>query len=153
MIASSAANPSPDDQSRSPSVVSRTGEDAPALVRGTLDRIAGFADLAQDWDSYGGAPSSAVARNEAERWVEIVADLFAPRVGPQARPYSVAPLADGGVQLEWRGPGGALEIDVAPDGTLGYLLTNEENSQPAYHEVDDASWSEILRLLIRVFAP
>ena len=114
-----------------------------------LQRIAGFADLEPDWDSYGAEPSSPVARTEATRWVEIVADLFEPRVGAAAVPYSVAPLADGGVQIEWRGSGGIVELEVGPAGELGYLF---EGTGDPTNEADDASWSEVLRALLRALA-
>jgi hypothetical protein len=117
-----------------------------------LRRIAEFADLEPDWDSYGGEPSSSVARSEAKRWVEIVVDLFGARAGDGARPYSVAPLADGGVQIEWRGVGGIVELEIGPAGELGYLFVADETDGGQTDEADDASWSEVLRVLLRALA-
>ena len=110
-----------------------------------------IADLAPDRDSYGGDPPTSVARTEAIRWAEIVADLFEPRVGSAARPYSVAPLADGGVQIEWRGTQGLVELEVGPDGALGYLFVPIEANGSQSDETDDASWSDVLRALLRAF--
>jgi hypothetical protein len=119
------------------------------LIAGALRRIAQFADLESDWDSYGGEPPSPIARDEAGRWVEIVADLFGSRAGDAVRPYSVAPLADGGVQIEWRGRHGVVELEVGPSGELGYLFLAQEGPVPRAEEVEDASWSDVLRALLR----
>ena len=121
----------------------------PPHLDDTLRRIAAFAELEPDWDSYGGEPSSPIARAEATRWVEIVGDLFGPRAGAAVRPYSVAPLADGGVQIEWRGPGGIVELEVGPAGELGYLFVKDQVSGSPCEEADDASWSDVLRTLLR----
>jgi hypothetical protein len=129
------------------------------LERGTaqridaaLLRIAGFADLPPDWDSYGGDPPSEVARSEAVRWVGVVADLFGSRAGAEVVPYSVAPLADGGVQLEWRGRKGIVELEVGPEGELAYLFLANGETETSAEEADDASWSDVLRRLLRAFA-
>jgi hypothetical protein len=151
MIASTAADRSTDPRSSStPKTGDRLGE--PSL-EAALERIAGFADLKPDWDSYGGEPSSAVARFEARRWVEIVADLFAVRAGAAARPYSVAPLADGGVQIEWCGGGSVVELEVGPAGELGFLFVPDEAGVAPSEEADDASWSDVLRTLLRALTP
>lgn len=124
----------------------------PTSIAVTLQKIAGFADLEPGWDSYGGEPSSPVARAEAMRWVEIVADLFGARASDAARPFAVAPLADGGVQVEWRGPKGTVELEIAPAGEFGYLLVTDDPSTSPVEEVDDASWSDVLRTLRRALA-
>jgi len=148
MTASSAAGLSPDP--RSASVSPDAGSTIRPLLEGALRRIAQFAQLQPDWDSYGGDPPSQVALAEAGRWVEIVGDLFGPRAGTAAAPYSVAPLADGGIQLEWRGVNGTVELEVGRNGELGYLLVASEDSGTHTEEVDDASWSDVLRLLFRM---
>lgn len=147
MTTSAAADhhPSP----RSSAVPREANREIAPRLDATIKRIAQFADLEPDWDSYGGDPPSTVAREEAARWVEIVADLFGSRAGDSAVPYSVAPLADGGVQLEWRGRNGVVELEVGPAAELGYLfLVNAEDGAWA-EEGDDASWSDMLRRLLR----
>jgi hypothetical protein len=143
MSASTAANPSPDPRTSTVRLDSNQGS-TPRLGA-ALNRIAQFADLKTDWDSYGGDPPSSVARAEAGRWVEIVADLFGARAGDTAIPYSVAPLADGGIQLEWRGRNGVVELEVGPEGELGYLFLLDDQTE----EGDDATWSDVLRRLLR----
>ena len=124
----------------------------PTSIAATLQKIAGFADLEPDWDSYGGERSSPVVRAEAMRWVEIVADLFGTRAGDAAQPYAVAPLADGGVQVEWRGPKGSVELEIAPAGEFGYVFVPDNPSGSPVEEVETASWSVVLRTLRRALA-
>jgi len=54
-------------------------------------------------------------------------------------PYFVAPLPYGGVQLEWREPGREIEIEIAPDGTLAYLLIEREGVARRFTEQEDVS--------------
>jgi hypothetical protein len=147
MTASTAADQQP--VPRSFAVPHEANREIASRLDATIKRIAQFADLDPDWDSYGGDPPSPVARAEASRWVEIVADLFGARAGDRAVPYSVAPLADGGVQLEWRGRNGVVELEVGPDADLGYLFLLNAEDDAQTEEGDDASWSDVLRRLLR----
>src|SRR4051794_29719413 len=106
-------NPPPNP--RASAIPSETNGEVTPRLKATIKHIAQFADLEPDWDSYGGDPPSPVARAEAGRWVEIVAELFEARVGNTAVPYSVTLLANGGVQVEWRGRGGIVELEIGPE--------------------------------------
>jgi hypothetical protein len=143
MTASTAADHAPNQKGSA--VQLESDRDTASRLQATLNRIAQFASLETDWDSYGGEPPSPVARAEAGRWVEIVADIFGGRAGDTSIPYSVAPLADGGVQLEWRGRNGVVELEVDPDGALGYLFLAGDQTEDG----DGATWSDVLRRLLR----
>ncbi len=121
-------------------------------IKQTLTRIESLGRLEPDWDSYGGLPATSVARTAAIEWVEIAADLFGSRVDAAAVPYSVAPLAHGGVQLEWRGARGIVELEVGPSGDLGYLVKIDRRGDVATAEADVASWADVLRAMLSVFA-
>lgn len=140
MSASSAAGQSPELRPADPK------------IEHALARIENLSQLELDWDSYGGLPSTPVARAAAIEWVEIAADLFGQRAAAAAVPYSVAPLAHGGVQLEWRGAQGIVELEVGPNGELGYLVTTERKGEASIADSDDVSWADVLRALIRVLA-
>jgi hypothetical protein len=147
MTASTATNPVPDPRSVSAPIA--IGRRLVPLLEATLQRLAAFGDLEQDWDSYGGAPPTTIALTEAGRWIEIVADLFGARVEDASIPYSVAPLANGGVQLEWRGRNGIVELEVGSGGDLAYLFLPKGEDSNGAEESDDASWSDVLRKLMR----
>lgn len=122
-------------------------------LRPTMDRLAHLSTLEADWDSYGAAPISATA---IERAREVLTDMgarFGPSAGLHARPFAVVPVPDGGVQLEWRGQGRALELEIGPDGQLAYLLDGGEAHGGHSEERSAAGWEDALDAVARVVTP
>jgi hypothetical protein len=120
------------------------------MVQPSLDRLAQLAKLDQDWDSYGGVPPSAQAIDKARQVMLAVAKRFADEVGERARPYGVAPLADGCVQLTWRGPVDELEVEIGPRDSIGYLMIKGRGNTETFEEGEGISTSETLDLVGRV---
>ncbi len=54
-------------------------------------------------------------------------------------PACVAPLDDGGVQIEWSGTNAEIEVEIGPDAALSYLLANGIGPERAFEEVESAS--------------
>jgi hypothetical protein len=108
-----------------------------------VQRIAAFAELEPDWDSYGAAPPTSEALESATRCLRVLVAAVAPEVGDKAMPFWVAPLPTGGVHVEWRGSRSALEVEIGPQGQLGFLLQEDEGANAVYEEGDDASLSDI----------
>ncbi len=113
------------------------------------ERLAELAKLGPDWDSYGALPLApraiAIAKQTAEQAVE--------RFGEPGVPYTVMPIADGGVSLEWRGATTDLELDISPDGALSYLLIDRTGGERRYDECYDLSAREARELIARVIGP
>ncbi len=127
--------------------------DTPRIsLQPTVQRIAELADLGPDWDSYGAEPLTAKALIEAVRLTTRMAERFASAAEQRALPWMVAPLADGGVQIEWRGASGALEVEISPEGQFGYLLETGHGSTISYQEGDHVSSEEIEQLLASVLS-
>jgi hypothetical protein len=120
------------------------------IVQPSLDRPAQLAKLGQDWDSYDGVPPSAQAIDTAHRVILAAAERFADEVGERARPYVVAPLADGCVQVTWRGPVDELEVEIGPRDSIGYLLIKGRGSAETFEEGEGISASDTLDLVGRV---
>lgn len=116
-----------------------------------LKRLDVIASMRPDWDSYGAKAPAARALASARHLAGAVAESFAPRVGEQALPVAVNPLADGGLQLEWRTSGWGLELDIDPRGSIGYLLERGERGEPTLEEADNVSWPGVMRLLDTLF--
>lgn len=76
-----------------------------------LARLDGFAVLEGDWDSYGGLPISPAAIALARRLVECFG-------AGGCLPTDVAPICDGGIQLEWEPQGHILGVEVMASGQL-----------------------------------
>jgi hypothetical protein len=109
-----------------------------------LDRIVG---LGLDWDSYGSAPPANVAVETARRLIVTVYRDSMLSARTPSLPYSIAPLSGGGIQFEWRGESKALEIEVSPEGALGYLLIQGAEPSSVHEEEDGVPESRILKLV------
>ena len=116
-------------------------------ARHTLDELAA---LPEDWDSYGARPPTALAISLAHGILANVAERYADVADEHALPWATAPLADGGVQFEWRGPGGAIEVEIGPDGALNYIVEREEQTVERSAPDGSARLEEILAALGRV---
>ena len=93
----------------------------------TLDQLAKFLSLGDDWDGYG---AQATHESAVKRAVAVL-DAVCPE-GPE--PW-VVPTSDGGVQLEWASSGLEIEIEILPTGPAQILIvepSGEESEMPAF---------------------
>lgn len=123
---------------------------APVSLAPAVDRLAEYARLGPDWDSYGSPPVSAVALAEGLRLLVAAQDRLAAVAGQNLVPYHVAPVPGGGVQFEWRGRSRDLEVHVASDGQLGTLLVEKSETGERYHEQQRVGHADVLGLIARV---
>ncbi|HEY7033169.1 MAG TPA: hypothetical protein VH482_17650, partial [Thermomicrobiales bacterium] len=100
-----------------------------------FNRLREITDLPADWDFDGAIPPSPAAIRKAQWILENIASRFL-SAGGSAEPWLVGPRADGGILMEWRGPGGAVEVHVEPDASLGYLWDGEGTPQPGTEKAD-----------------
>lgn len=119
----------------------------------TLERLKELAQLEPDWDSYGSAPVSSVALVKACQLLFHVKNSLSDLVGEQLIPFDVAPIADGSLQVEWRGPHGHLEVEIIPDSDRTYLLVKGEGSDRFFVEKHQVSLSEVLNLVSQLLIP
>ena len=101
---------------------------AQTLLRTARERLDDVAKLSDDWDSYGAARPTGAAISAAHNLLASLWEDLAERADEAAIPWMIAPLADGGVQLEWRGPGGAIEVEINPEGKLNFLVEQNERT-------------------------
>ena len=125
-------------------------QDLEMLLKPTRERVSRLAKLGENWDSYGANPVSDAAVVRTERLLSEFVTSFGDLIGTGIRPYAIAPLASGGVQLEWRSPDGFLEVEVGPDGDLGYLLAEHQGDERVFEEGDNVTAAEVLELAARV---
>src|SRR5262245_7709026 len=98
------------------------GQRGPALLHASLQRLDELSKLERDWDSYGALPLTPTALALAEVTMRKAVDIFGVAFGERVAPYTLMPITDGGVSIEWRGPHATLELDIGPSGALSYLL-------------------------------
>ena len=95
----------------------------------TLNQLAGFLSLEEDWDGYG-APR--IHESAVKRAVAVL-NAVCP-AGPE--PWTV-PTSEGGVQLEWAYNGIEIEIEILPAGPAHILIvepSGEESEMPAFSD-------------------
>jgi hypothetical protein len=116
---------------------------APVGLRQDLERIKSLRDLPENWDTYGGVP---VTERSATSASEILCWLAADGRQPdyiRVRPHGIAPLASGGLQLEWRGPHGELTIEIYPDGRRGSYTVETRTGEDIERDEEDPSMTSI----------
>jgi hypothetical protein len=118
-----------------------------------LERLTQLTQLEADWDSYGALPVSSVAFVKVCQLLIDVKYSLSPLVGERILPSDVAPIADGSLQLEWRGPHGKLEVEIKPDMDFSYLLIKGEGSERTFEEKNQVSLSEVLNVVSQVLIP
>ena len=123
----------------------------PAVLRPTLKRLAELEALEADWDTYGALPLTSTALARADTMIRKVVDLHGAALGERAAPYTVMPIADGGVSIEWRGAGADLELDIGPSGELSYLLIMQGDDGRQFEEGSDLPDQQALDLVRRAF--
>jgi len=77
-------------------------------------------DLPDTWDRPGSRKPTIPAINAALKYIEGVAELELFVLGA---PF-IAPMSDGGVQLEWERGQRQLEIELLPDGSARFLASD-----------------------------
>jgi hypothetical protein len=107
-------------------IESREPSRSDARLATACQRLAELAVLEADWDSYGADPPTDLAIMTARQVLQAVAKRLVSAAGADPAPYFIAPVPTGGVQLEWTGPASEIEVEVGPEGALGYLLVRRE---------------------------
>ncbi len=111
-----------------------------------FERLKELAQLKADWDSYGAEPVSSVALVAAFELLDAVKERLCRKVR-EPLPQFIAPLADGGLQLEWSGQRGDIEVEIDLNGDLGYVLIEGQGTNRKFKEQHQVSLNEVLNLL------
>lgn len=81
-------------------------------------KITELKQLPENWDSYGSRPIQPSAIEQAYELLAILSRLYIPR--PE-----VFPVPGGGIQFEFQQDRRELELEILPDGSIGFLLVAE----------------------------
>lgn len=127
----------------------------PPLVARLLpafERIVQIAALEPNWDGEGAERPSPLAYTNA---LQLMLKLVSQGSEDDSVwiPTTSAPIADGGLQIEWQGPDASIEVQAAPDGSFGYLIVAGTPSAREYEEADDLTLEDIPRVIRRAIAP
>lgn len=98
----------------------RSAELQPQPVAAWLDQLESIAALPEDWDSYGAVRIAPLAVATVR---ELLNGLAARPRAAKLLPFHVAPIATGGVQLEWKSADGSgLELWINGAGQFDAVL-------------------------------
>jgi len=89
-------------------------------LRRAQQKLKQLSELTENWDSYGSCPIQQKASETAAKLLTETAKVRLPE--PQ-----IFPVPGGGLQLEWDNAKGELELEVLPDGEIGFLIVDKEN--------------------------
>jgi hypothetical protein len=127
--------------------------EADSIACEALRELDEFQNLTPDWDSYGARSIAPDAIATARRLLMALQDDFSTMLGDRLKPFDVAPIATGGVQLEWRGGGGrVIEVEITPESELRYLIVEPSAGRPRYKQGTNASPAEILAQVERILS-
>jgi hypothetical protein len=112
-------------------------------------QIESLRDLPIGWDTYDAERITDQAICVAKHVTSEIISRVGRYMGSKAKPFDVAPLADGGLDVEWRGMDARVEIDFGPDGEIGFLLKRREGDAWRYEEDDDIDIDRATHLVIR----
>ncbi len=109
----------------------RSGDDE--KLEKELYRLQHLAQLKAGWDGSEANPLSPVAVAHAALTAYSVLHAYG------KAPDFIAPIPDGGVQVEWDSGESALELTIAQDGYKEILLVlNQDSDTPEVHEYGEA---------------
>lgn len=111
-----------------------------------LDQLVRLAILPDNWDDEGSEGPSKLAIALSAKLLGAVAYQFSGEAGSHVTPFAVAPLGDGGIQVEWRTSTCDLELEVSRDGDFGFLFI-DHGAPSRSEEGDDLSFEGALRLV------
>ena len=121
-----------------------------AVLKDINQALEEIGSLHANWDSYGAPSITKSAIKAAKGLLNTLVNAQAQRLGDAVRPYTLVPLASGGLQLTWRAPHAEeLEVAVRPDGQLGYVLVPPEGLLNAV-EQDDVSPQTVVALVAQI---
>lgn len=120
----------PPPHSDTPSIV-RTIELREKPFASVVRKLHVFAGLRPDWDSYGAAEITPAAIATARALLNDLA-LRPPAIASLV-PSSIAPVATGGISIEWRRPNAALELWIDSTGAMDVVL-DKRHIEPRFEE-------------------
>ena len=102
----------------------------------TLRRLRELAKLEAGWDSYDASPITEVSIQATERLLECLKNRS---------PDCTVPLSGGGVQLEWSGPGGEIEVEIQAYGQFGVLVSTGTEPDRKFSEADNMDLAAVVQ--------
>jgi len=118
-------------------------------MAGPVEQLQAMRHLGENWDGYGAAAPQTSVIDLALEFVGLLAAMLAK--SPAAPPeFHVSPTRIGGVLVEWEGDRVDHEMELSPDGSIGFLHHDKTTGAIAtrkYSAVVEPGLLQELRLL------
>lgn len=105
-----------------------------------MEKIAKYSELPANWDSYGGVGLTQEARGRAQNFVIC---LLGEDLIDALLKVDILPVPTGGIQFEWKGSGGEIEVEIDQHGNLYWLIEHKDGSYEASPRERPAHWSTV----------
>jgi len=122
-------------------------------LREPIRQLNSLKDLPRGWDSYGADPIAETSIRGASQLLLDLQNALLEFVGEGIRPRDVVPLNDGGVQMEWEGTRGEIEVEIGCDGSLAYLLIAQGKDGRVFSEASQVPLPEIVEKIGSILKP
>lgn len=134
--------------------LSGVGDNMWSAIGPSVLEVARLAYLPEDWDGYGAAsPSWAALEAAADLLYRAASQLYSV-VRNHVRPDSLGAIADGGVGLDWDGPGRReLNVEISDRGELAYLFRDRFSVPEVIEAHHGVSARDIIALILRTVLP
>jgi hypothetical protein len=101
------------------------------LARPTqLWRKSRLEQLQDNWDNEGAARPTPAALHQAVRVLSTVLTYLEETCGDPRIPDAVVALPDGGIEFDWEGPRGELDVEITPRGETVVLHVDRSAHSP-----------------------
>ncbi|MGI8403216.1 MAG: hypothetical protein ACR2OE_00345 [Thermomicrobiales bacterium] len=117
------------------------------LLLDAMRRIFEAQALPFDWDSYGGIGATINATNRA---LSLIFDLWEYGLLLDDQHFDVVPVSTGGIQLEWIGTHGEIEIEIDAVGKLHSLIELADGTYEESPGDSPLDWAEIRNQVLRI---
>lgn len=99
-----------------------------------IEQLDAMLTLQPNWDGYNADP---VQPDPVEVAKEIVRffETFVHQFGPKLRNIRVYPGRAGGVQIEWEDDANEIELEIDPDGRMGFLFESKRTGDMTTREI------------------
>jgi hypothetical protein len=107
------------------------------------ERLIELSRLPANWDSYDADPPTPAAIATAAALIAAVDEDRLRLTGQHTQPWMIAPVPDGGVQVEWMASPRKIEVFIDPAGGMHYLIIDRSHAVPEYTEVHDVDFAHV----------
>ena len=112
-----------------------------------MTRLDELSRLPTNWDSYGADCISSASLARARDVLCALKSAFEQSVGESFMPLNVAPIADGGIQLEWGANGSYLEVELTADGGIAYFTAHDQEADRQTRSAENIPIDEVVPLV------